>query len=687
MTSFNETLFFVGTPDIKIEVDYNVICKWSDVIDSIKWDHGEIKEVKITSISEYPLPIVASHLKYMVSKLTLYNVGTLKEPTSYPDFTRVSGNIANLKIYLVLCLWLNFEKYTEEVISTLGNYTININDELEVYTGIYDTLLIYNREGLKNIFRSLSESNQTYSLTPILREVLSRLIKNTQFNEYDRYMLALKYKLDVPNITTVTGRRLYGEGIITDVIWEEIPLIEETKQVISTSIMNNSRAVRVALEETPNKGLFWLYCHKYTFSDEKRSTYCGEYNIHCGTIIINGKTYNLVVPNEFLFSISDLQSGVSPNSDSSKTFIHVDSHRYFSYLKNVGISEAFSRPSNIMDYYDHYTSKQIQEVTKLDNKFRHWLNERGMLSDTEIKILNKSISIQNELDMINQNSPDDRLFQQLLELFEQKINYYSQDDIVALETRRQQLRYNFFFNSQNYGGLVIVTKTLSVKIREDNIILSIDPYQIKNFIYHTYILPPLTNFWDIIHSLPVITVESRRSIQSTFQESIRFHLTPYKPGVYEPNSLVVTFSIDVFEIWKGDFQIFDFDIDGENYNNDGSIADNNYFATKTFRLIDESTIPNIEEVRFKSNINNGTSKVLILAYPFKSPLVYFKAGIETTPPTPYMWYQWYLKDESNDKNIADIFRSETSTLQPSEGEIEAPVDEDQDEDEDEDTDE
>jgi hypothetical protein len=246
--------------------------------------------------------------------------------------------------------------------------------------------------------------------------------------------------------------------------------------------------------------------------------------------------------------------------------------------------------------------------------------------------------------------------------------------MIALETSRDQFRHDFFFSSRNYGGIVIVCKTLSINLNDDDILVKIDPYQFKSYVYQTDVLPPLTNFWDIVHTLPVIHLQDKFYNTHRSIKRISFPLSTLTEGLYDADTLVVIFNIDTFEMWGGEFIMQRFDINEKNYDNDGNVGDNNYLATKTFKLIDESTISNVEEIKSESNIQVGTSKVLTLAYPFKSPLIYFKAGIETIPPTPYLWYKWYLRDESRKKHITDVFRSETSILEENEGEVPEPSD-------------
>jgi hypothetical protein len=695
-----EYIDFINTSNIRIHVDCDTITKWANTIAAIKWDTNESKEIQILSIPQFSEDIVTSHLNYIISALKLDVVGTLTVPTNIFDTYRVPGNIANLKIYLLLSLWLGITAYIDEIILTLRYYNINIHTELEMYVNIYKSILQHRRlDSLYNIMRIVCQPVIIYPLTQTFLSVLMDIIAESQLDEYERCLLALKYNLKLPTMTIITARRLYNQGISTHTIQNEIALIEGTKTVIIDSIRRGSQAIRIGIESAPNRGLFWFYCDSITPTDEDNtipdddddSTTSEEgYNdpdINVGKIIISNKKYNIIIPKENINTVCNLQQEKPLNDIQWR---HKGIHSYFRFIKgqfNHNFATNRTEPlNNYNEITNHYNSRQVFEITKMDNKFRKWLNYYGMLTDTEVKILNESLLIEkyhearyqlqrgpisfeistSDTNLKLNHQEDIDLYNRTVKVYTWKIEYYSKPEMERLEITRQSFRENFLNGPHFYGGMVVVCHTFIPTLKGDDIFIDTNCYRNNSYneIYHSpHPLPQVLTFKSMVESLPVYIICT--SVLDAFIITSSISIGIYFQDMYEPNTIPIVFMHDEYNDRQFSLRYY-----SKKYDDNGQLQHD------ILRLIDESLIPNIDEVKAESNIYTSTHKVLTLAYPFQSPCIYVKSDLQTTPTKPYLWYDWYTPDDSPDiKQIVNIFKSETSNLQYNEGKIRSLVDE------------
>jgi hypothetical protein len=690
----SNVLYFIGE-DVKIDVDYDIISKWSDVIREIKWDKGQVKEFNLLTVPGYSKEIVIEHLQNILSKLHIDSVESLREPTQAFGMMKIPGNISNLYIYLLLSVQLGLNPYIDELTFILNRYQLNINTELELYVDIYERILRHQYfEYLQNIFNILTfpffekeEKERKYPLTPIFKTVLQRIIVETRLKEYERYMLAYNYDLPLPEIGIITGRRLYNEGIVTPVIGDEIPLIEGTKDVIVDSLRRGSRAVRIGVESDRNKGLFWLYCDRMV--SRNKGKYSNHNILTVGSVTIDNKKYNLKIKKAIPFSLHDLETGYSIGGGTNK-------HKYIqaaSYLRCI--RPIFYEVSKNMNVRNYLNSLEMRMLTKMDNQFRQWLGHRDMLTESEEILLQESLSIQNEYEQRDKVNPfskgivfpetpdvftddyyhklnqmftpeDISLHRRTVEFFKKKKEYYSTEEVIKFEESRQSLRDNFFFNGEVYGGIVIVLKAFVISLEGSNIIIDPTCYgyepssSLRPWFYHTHVIPsPKLSFIDIVNTLPKYKIDVynidlvNRINQSKQVRHINFDLISYRDSIYEPNSLVVFISINENNVTEPLNIIKHKSI----YPLHDPIIEIMERKAETFRLVDESTIPNLDEVKNENDINFGTHKMLTLAYPSDNPKIYVQAGIETQPPRPYLWYKWDLStDKSERRIITELFR-------------------------------
>jgi hypothetical protein len=640
----NDMLYFVNVPNIRIGIKHDIISKWSQIVQNIKWDDGDERQIQIPSISSYSSQTVEQHLEHILSNLNIDTVGTLRQPTQHFGITRVLGNISNLDIYLQLCLWLDITSYVEEIIHTLKYYNLAGN-ELESYINIYDGILRYHRNDcLDCIYNFLLSKDVVYTVTPIVKPILDQIINTLKFNEYNRYKLALKYGLHPPHIGIITGRRLYTEGIVTSVIENEIPLIEGTKQVIAHSIINKSQAIRVGRQCDPNKGLFWLYVN----NKNDRSSYFGV-----GDLIIKDTKYNLILHNSGLMPIENLQKGIT----SSFYIFFQSSLEYFGDMKE-NLSKSMYLLIGIKNFFT-----RMQQISEVDNQFRTFLACKGMLTDVEVQILNESLVLQDKFkkDNMSQSTSnikiDMQTYNKIIALFTTKIEYYSTNEMKNVEQGRHQLRCDFFNRQEQYAGLLVVAKIMKVVPQDNNnnIYIYLNCYygQHDSRVYHTY-TPVIStlSFVNIVSSLPVHTVTSYYDLQNRILMNIQADIPFYNKS-----------SGDTFPIL---FQInpsleSDENITVCKYNPGIHSQDD-----KIFRIIDESSIANVEDVKSKSNVYTAKSKPLMLAYPSNNPLVYLTSD---SVSKPYLWYQYLnIYDETTRKEmIFGITQSDNCGLEPLEG--------------------
>jgi hypothetical protein len=610
-------LYFIDGAGIEIPVDYEIIKKWSNVIAAMEWDDKDSKEIKLLSIYNYSSLMVSEHLEKMISKLSINSVGTLREPTSKCGITRVPGNINNLEIYLLLSVYLGLQMYTDEIIFTLNRYDVNINTEIDIYVRLYDTVLRHQRQHcLNNLFIILKDRDDIYPLKHTLLLILNKIVNNLTFNEYDRYMLAVKYALTLPTITKITARRLYTKGIVTDIINNEIPLIEGTKTVIANCITTESRAVRVGVESDPNLGLFWFYC-KDAFTSLSPV-------INLGIVEVNEKKYNVVTKIN-LFSVRNLQEGSCVDVQKRK---HVTGAGYLAYLMDTPHSQDNSLEDvKMMDMDCHYNSAKTNMMTKEDHLFRHWLDHRGMLTDVESELLHEFATIQVDVAPYYKDLQTCiRVGKRVSTWYRKKIQYYSTPRIVDLERNRDKLRHNFFFGPEVYGGVVMILKACVVTVDGDDVVIDTDCYgygtagvapnlQIP---YHTYDVPTTgPTFVDIIKDLPVYEIKDYS--HNTYKESIiQFDMSPYDERIYEPNTLPIMVSL-----YKAGLTIH-FHI--KRYVITESTLNNGIKGRSQLRLIDESTIVDTKLLKIKNG--DGTSTQQIIAYPSLNSKIYVKKDIK-----------------------------------------------------------
>ena len=284
-----------------------------------------------------------------------------------------------------------------------------------------------------------------------------------------------------------------------------------------------------------------------------------------------------------------------------------------------------------------------------------------------------------------------------VQLFEKKVEYYSSKEMMALEDSREELRHNFFNSSEHYGGIVIITKIFRVRsVEGTDVILDIECNDSNYKFYFTHDIPIIrTTFPDIINSLPKYNLKYFWSKGYSNSKNIEFDTSFYTPDIYESNTIIVSIEIDdgtedeeanrnddecvyitKYVIGQEHDQEHDHD-DYDAYDDDYDAYDDDHddgytkAESKTLRIIDESSINNINEVKANSNIYTGKSKVLTIAYPSSNPLVYIKAGMETSPSTPYLWYEWKALGLADDykKSILSITRSDTQELDEDEGRV------------------
>jgi hypothetical protein len=111
------TLFHFIGDNCQVSINHELIKKYSKYIDAIIWSPEEVMSVPIPKVDGYTSLQIRDHLAYILDQLyklrpTLLN---FQDPL-IPEVKRVGGSLANLKIYLILCLHCDIDIFVNIIL-------------------------------------------------------------------------------------------------------------------------------------------------------------------------------------------------------------------------------------------------------------------------------------------------------------------------------------------------------------------------------------------------------------------------------------------------------------------------------------------------------------------------------------------------------------------------------------------
>jgi hypothetical protein len=643
-----ELIHFIGD-DHDISIDYELIKKYSKYIDAIKWDDTEVMSVPIPTFNGYNLNQIVDHLAFILDQLH-QPIPTLKfdDNPHMPFLKKVGGNVANLKLYLLLALHLDIDIFVNDVITTLHGYTPTV-DEFETYFDIYNSILwSHHLHGFKRLAEVMTlhfrhSSNYNEHLKPIIREVLEEF----EVPVFHRYFLSACFNLPSPtDVDPVTARQVYIASkytIIHPSIKHEMPLITGTNNVVVESITTYHRALRIPLEESSNEGLFYFYIHGIDAQNG---------NINMGQVQVpNGDMYTVYIENDELASVDQFKK-YDTNSKLNRTNVLLlgNPREYINinlYRQNIHpFIEQFKRIETDSEKYFQWQHHREQNL-----KFHQYLAERQLLTTEEMAFLQRrhQTSIDNNLDSTKENhrlwinkydyhqyipKVDKTLLQQQIELEIDEHKYYTSEG-KDVEQSRQHLRNEFFGGLNQYGGLVIILCFYTVKSIDavsKTIVLSRHLHSelkksLSLSLYHTPVISQdrwvNRSDFEWTSSFPIYKSINTNSSKNNIFWKVNMSFNTEKATQYEANTLLV----DIFDRYIIPLHFFpEYIYNISRY--DPEINDYN-LCKDTFSLIDPSTVNDIDNVKENSNpISQVQTK--IVAYPHDDPILYLQAGITTT---------------------------------------------------------
>jgi hypothetical protein len=697
-TPSEDNVYFVSD-DQKISVKYQTFIKHSKYAEAIKWDTNEDKIIPLPVVDGYTELQVGEHLNFLLFQLqadipTLLNF----DNPLLPEVKQVSGNLPNLKLYLIVSLKLDIDIFVNELIYTLKSY-IPVEEEYENYMSIYlDILRPYRLDGLKRLATIILNHPQRFDNIFKVSSIVKKLLQNKELPCFDRCMLAFRFSLSAPeDVDPVTARQVYiatKHIVILPIIEDEIDLITATNAAVIESITTYDTALRIPLEESPNGGLFYFYVHD--IDSQTRNINVGTVTLpsddktvsppdNDGTVpsLSGGDVYTVQIEKDDLITVDQFKVY---NSIGSQDTINVP------ILSNQRYHTAYEYNMNYHGRINEHTHLFLDQQE--DTLYRQYLLSLGRLTDQEIAFLHKRLEIKKQLPLNTQikdnkgpshwsdkitGKSEEQLgysfvnthYDMFMSLINEEMIYYSSEEGKKIEDYRRDVRRDFFLNMNRYGGLVAVMtfySVASISSTNKTIVLSrrLTPgcsRDVSSTLYHTPLIP-----------------KNRHVDRSLFNWRSSFPTYKYISSniIHHDNSKVV-FDVSTMTLSTGESQLepntllivssTEFDgplhfIEEHLLYLDTGFSDVVDPPWQTLSIVDPSTLSNIDDIKRGSDPAMAATKPLILAHPYMQPLFYIKTGINTAhDPNPYVWYAHFRGEGKNDAERTRFLQYPDCTIQ------------------------
>jgi hypothetical protein len=683
----SQLIFVNFAGEVVASIEYDIFLKYSTHFEDIVWDNKQRKETSLLTIPKYDESIVIDHLVFILSSLKL-PVPTLRTAVNdvTPGLKHLEGNVANLEIYLLLLLNLEIDILINEVMTTLKWYPVNI-DEIIPYYHIYtDILRSHKKDGYTAILNELIHIVKP--LSPELTSIVDDIINSPLIDIYQRCLLCYKHYGPKQAFQLVDT----FQGEIDDITMRKIDnlipgvlsLLSDTRQKVIESITQYGHAARFG----PGGDIFYFYV---TDIDSHGDINVGKVEISSGDI------WDVSIQYKHLFTVDDLKTDdlnppleqlvreVTPliykNRDD-----YVDAAKYHQFMTQARYSTFLQSRFDVLGLQKENMYPPFRRfIYAEDTKFRRWLSERQLLSESESVFLSKRNDLeaawplpikinsyndghnshileQHQLKNIVHVDPDYITQFEQLQIEENK--YYTTHEGSTLERLRQPQRTAFFNSSDRYGGLIIglyFYNVISIDPTLKKIVLSADLFEnTDDSIYHTLHLPHGVS--KDMGILPRFTYLKYTLNDDKVYFDLLYHILHINTHHLYRNdagSILCTYNFDEgkfrFTLHKGDSEYYDH-VDDYLYDH----RRNDVEDKSTFYIIDPSSklINDMEDLKMKSNPVTMNSKPHILAYPYHNPKIFITAGLHDEEDD--FLYIWFTLD--NDHNITGLIRCNDSKL-------------------------
>jgi hypothetical protein len=541
----NENIYFVDeSTGIQIEANYQLVKKWSNLINTIQWAPNEVKKLTIPHLSKYQQSDTNKYLNYIIDRLHQPTPTLRVAINSYtPGLKTVTGNIFSLQLYLILCLRLQINILIDEIAETISSYIPSL-DEVVIYYDIYTGILISDKvNGLTKLIITLSTFTPFVINSYSLKTIIQNLISDESLPLYNRYLLTFQCSLPPPKdmIDAMTARRLYSitEGVICPPsIQLEIAYIEKSKRhliKIFDKYINDSIdefLVDSTVDEESTNRTQDLSIETNSLSESKLNFFyvngiTSDNKIDLGTVNVHNKIYYVKLNTDKLFTKDNLNYYFEKSTP--LTLLN-----RFEYLKNdyQKILGKIIRLDHhiIMHSNDNYLFfDYFQHIYHEDTRYREYLRKKGRLSEKEISFLERrraesvidlsviKLRLLDNLDLDERTAVRNLYIYSIVnltQLIDEEYSYYQSVEGEVLEELRVHDRLNFFSSWDRYGGLVVILKDYNIlSVEGSQITLNLVSLKMP---YHTTVLNLIStdvSDEEIIARLPTFQYTSPDSVE------------------------------------------------------------------------------------------------------------------------------------------------------------------------------